>query len=106
MTAARTRNILTSGSVPILPPHVRLVFNEKRASWVVLAPEKILWPDDISVVILKNCDGTRSIGEIAEALSKEFSAPCSEILGDVLEFLQDWSDRLLVRPACGNGGPQ
>ncbi len=102
----RKRIILKADSIPRLPAHVRLVFNEKRDSWVVLAPEKILWPDDISVVILKNCDGTRSIGEIAEALSKEFSAPCSEILADVLEFLQDWSDRLLVRPACGNGAPQ
>lgn len=106
MTAARERIILTSGSVPRLPPHVRLVFNEKRDSWVVLAPEKILWPDDISVLILKNCDGTRSIGEITEALSKEFSAPCSQILGDIMEFLQDWSDRLLIRLACGNGGTQ
>ncbi|WP_421981998.1 pyrroloquinoline quinone biosynthesis peptide chaperone PqqD [Roseibium sp.] len=106
MTVVRKRTILKADSIPRLPAHVRLVFNEKRDSWVVLAPEKILWPDDISVVILKNCDGTRSIGEIAEALSKDFSAPCPEILGDVLEFLQDWSDRLLIRPAGGNGGPQ
>ncbi|WP_306140582.1 pyrroloquinoline quinone biosynthesis peptide chaperone PqqD [Roseibium sp. MMSF_3412] len=104
MTVARKRAILTADSVPILPAHVRLVFNEKRESWVVLAPEKILWPDDISVLILQNCDGARSIGEIARALSKEFSAPSSEILGDILEFLQDWSDRLLIRLAEQSGG--
>lgn len=103
MTAVRKRTILTADSVPVLPAHVRLVFNEKRDSWVVLAPEKILWPDDISVVILQNCDGARSIGEIADTLSKEFSAPLSEIQGDILEFLQDWSDRLLIRRAAQTG---
>ena len=99
MTAVRKRMILTASSVPKLPAHVRLVFNEKRDGWVVLAPEKILWPDEISVLILQNCDGARSIGEISEALSKEFSAPVSEIRDDILEFLQDWSDRLLIRLA-------
>lgn len=103
MTAERERTILTTDSIPVLPAHVRLVFNEKRDSWVVLAPEKILWPDDISVLILQNCDGGSSIGEIAGALSKEFSAPRSEILGDILEFLQDWSDRLLIRLADQTG---
>ncbi|MEM8701117.1 MAG: pyrroloquinoline quinone biosynthesis peptide chaperone PqqD [Pseudomonadota bacterium] len=106
MTARRKRTILTADSVPILPAHVRLVFNQKRDSWVVLAPEKILWPDDISVLILKNCDGVRSIGVIAGSLSEEFSAPCSEILADILEFLQDWSDRLLIRPAGRRGDMQ
>lgn len=104
MTAVRKRTILTADSVPMLPAHVRLVFNEKRESWVVLAPEKILWPDDISVLILQNCDGARTIGEIAGALSREFSAPCQEILRDILEFLQDWSDRLLIRLAEQSGG--
>lgn len=104
MTAVRKRMILTADSVPMLPAHVRLVFNEKRDSWVVLAPEKILWPDDISVLILQNCDGARSIGEIAQTLSQEFSAPRSEIQEDILEFLQDWSDRLLIRLAGQAGG--
>lgn len=103
MTAVRKRMTLTADSVPMLPAHVRLVFNEKRDSWVVLAPEKILWPDDISVLILQHCDGARSIGEIAQTLSKEFSAPVSEIRGDILEFLQDWSDRLLIRLADHTG---
>lgn len=104
MTAVRKRLTLTADSVPKLPAHVRLLFNEKRDSWVVLAPEKILWPDDISVLILQNCDGARSIGEIARTLSQDFNAPLSEIQEDILEFLQDWSDRLLIRLAGQTGG--
>jgi pyrroloquinoline quinone biosynthesis protein D len=97
MTVARLRTILTENSLPFLPPHVRLEFDHIRYAWVVLAPEKVFWPDEISVLILQKCDGTQTIKQIAAALAEDFSAPSEQIQGDILEFLQEWSDRLLVR---------
>ncbi len=83
-------------AVPALPRHVRLQFDDLRQKWVVLSPERVLWPDDISVDILKRCDGSASIAMIAGALAKDYDASEDEVNTDVLEFLQDWSDKRLV----------
>ena len=97
--AARTRYIVDDNSRPALSRHVRLEFNELRGQWVLLAPEKVMWPDDISVDILKRCTGRDTIAEIVAALSKVYDAPAEQIAPDVVAFLQEWSDRLLIR--CG-----
>ena len=62
-----------------------------------MSPEKVFWPDEISVEILKLCDGTRSIGTIADTLAAEYNAPRDVILADVMEFTQEWSDNLLLK---------
>lgn len=93
---ARSRVVLSQTSVPVLPRHVRLVFDKVRQQWAVLSPEKVMWPDEISVAILKKCDGTENIGSISTALAEEYDAPKAEVLSDVQEFLQEWSDRLLI----------
>ncbi len=96
-TTARVRVTLSQDCVPLLPTHVRLKFDEIRQQWAVLAPEKVMWPDEISVEILKRCNGADTIGVIATGLAMEYNAPFQAILSDVLEFLQEWSDRLLIR---------
>ncbi|MCP5081288.1 MAG: pyrroloquinoline quinone biosynthesis peptide chaperone PqqD [Alphaproteobacteria bacterium] len=85
---------------PALPPHVRLQFDGLRQKWVVLAPERVLWPDDVSLDILKLCDGTLTIDQIVERLAKDYGADRSQISTDVLEFLQDWADRRLLAGAA------
>jgi len=59
----------------------------------MLAPERVLQPDDASVEILKACDGSRSIDEISAILAEEYSASIDEIRQDVIEFVQDMADR-------------
>ena len=59
----------------------------------MLAPERVLQPDEVSVAILKNCDGSRSIDEISAVLAEEYSASVEEIRQDVIEFVQDMADR-------------
>lgn len=93
----RRRITLHEKSVPFLPGHVRLMFDNTRQQWAVLAPEKVMWPDDISVEILRKCDRTATTRQIASDLAEEYQAPEAEVYADVLEFLQEWSDRLLVR---------
>ncbi|MEM8688218.1 MAG: pyrroloquinoline quinone biosynthesis peptide chaperone PqqD [Pseudomonadota bacterium] len=83
-------------SYPALPAHVRLQFDEVRQKWVVLAPERVLWPDDVSVDIIKLCDGSRTLNEIVDKLADDYGAPRAEIRADVGEFLQDWADQRLL----------
>lgn len=94
----QTRFQVNEETSPALPGHVRLQFDALREKWVVLAPERVLWPDDVSVDIIKLCDGTLTMGEIVDQLATDYGAERSEISADVLEFLQGWADqRLLVK---------
>ena len=97
MSALRERRVATPASVPFLPRHVRLQFNSVRQAWAVLSPERVFWPDGVSLDILRHCDGSRSITVIVETLAAEYDAPPGEVERDVLDFLQEWSDRQLVR---------
>lgn len=96
-TPKRERVVVTEASRPSLPKHVRLHFDPVRGRNVVLSPEKVFWPDEISIEILKRCDGQRTIGAIADGLAVEYNAPRAVILADVMEFTQEWSDNLLLK---------
>ena len=64
MAALRSRNISVSEtSRPVLPRHAKLKFDETRQVWVILAPERVLAPDEIAVEVLQLCDGVRQPGE-------------------------------------------
>ncbi len=97
IATAPNRAIATEASRPYLPRHVRLRFDPVREKFVVLAPEKLFWPDEVSVAILKQCDGSRDLAAIAGLLAKEYDAPRETILKDVQEFVQEWSDNLLLK---------
>lgn len=87
------RLIITGESIPSLPRHTRLKHDESRGAWVVLAPERVLMPDEIAVEILQRCNGETSVSGIADALAREFAAPVEEIRGDIIEALQDLADK-------------
>jgi len=91
------RPIATCASIPLLPRHVRLHYDQIRGAWALLSPEKVLWPDDISLSILRLCDGKRSIDDISGELAVEYEAEVTEIKADVIAFAQDWSDRMVLR---------
>ncbi len=96
----QTRFQMHTGATPTMPRHVRLQFDQLRQKWVVLAPERVLWPDDVSVDILKLCDGKLTMSEIVDRLAVDYGAERDEINADVTEFLQGWADqRLLVEAA-------
>lgn len=87
------RVIIDGDSVPALPRHIRLKHDETRGAWVLLAPERVLMPDEIAVEILQRCDGEASVNGIAATLAREFAAPVEEIQGDVIDTLQDLADK-------------
>jgi len=75
------------------PPHVKLRFDATRRAWVVLAPERLLLPDEPSVEILQKVDGQTSVDAIVDALAAKFDAPRAEIFADVAMLLQDLTDK-------------
>ena len=93
----RERRLVSEETRPFMPRHVRLHFDPVRQRDVVLSPEKVFWPDEISIEILKLCDGSRTVGAIADKLAAEYNAPRDVILADVMEFVQEWSDNLLLK---------
>jgi pyrroloquinoline quinone biosynthesis protein D len=83
-------------AVPALARGVKLRFDKARDAWVLLAPEKVLMPDQIAVEILKRCDHKASVAEIGDDLAAAFSADRDQVAADVRSFLQDLADKGLL----------
>lgn len=92
-TAPRQRMRVEAGTRPALPRHVRLRFDKARQMWLLLAPERVLTPDDIAVEVLQLCDGDRTISAIAAMLARRYAAPDAQIAADVAAMLQDLADK-------------
>ena len=91
---AATRNISVSEtSRPKLPRHARLKFDETRQVWVILAPERVLAPDEIAVEVLQLCDGVRSVEQMIDQLAVKYTAEREAIATDVIAMLQDLADK-------------
>ena len=91
---AAGRNISVSEtSRPKLPRHAKLKFDETRQVWVILAPERVLAPDEIAVEVLQLCDGQRRVAEILDLLADKYAAPRDAIATDVIAMLQDLADK-------------
>jgi pyrroloquinoline quinone biosynthesis protein D len=94
MTEPRSRRLSVSeASRPVLPRHARLKFDETRQRWVILAPERVLAPDDIAVEVLQLCDGARSVADMIDVLAAKYAAPRADIGADVIVMLQDLADK-------------
>ena len=89
----KERLLLKSETVPVIPNNVRFEFNEVRKEWVLLAPERALYPDPIAIDVLKKCDGKISIQLIGEDLAKKYKAPVEKIIKDIITMLQDLADK-------------
>ncbi|KAA3452092.1 pyrroloquinoline quinone biosynthesis peptide chaperone PqqD [Mesorhizobium sp. SARCC-RB16n] len=97
MMALRERALVSLQSVPSLPKHVRIQYDAVRQAFAVLSPEKIFWPNEISLDILRRCDGQSTVDHIIADLASDYEADRKEVAADVIAFLQEWSDKLLVR---------
>jgi pyrroloquinoline quinone biosynthesis protein D len=91
------RLIVDRETKPYLPTYMKLRHDAGRDRWVLLAPERILSPDQIAVEILKLCDGNRTVEEIAVGLAEQYSAPKEVIMTDVVELLQGLADKGFVK---------
>ena len=98
MSDAPQRLLVTGSSQLRFAPHVKFRHDETRGRWVVLAPERLLLPDDQAVEILKLIDGALSVDGVIDALARRFEAPRDVIAGDVMGMLQDLADKGVLAP--------
>src|SRR5258708_2475954 len=97
---AASRNIsISEASRPVLPRHAKLKFDETRQRWVMLAPERVLAPDEIAVEILQLCDGARSVAQMIDQLAAKYAAERAAIGVDVIAMLHDLADKGLLTEA-------
>jgi pyrroloquinoline quinone biosynthesis protein D len=102
---ARGRTVIESSSVPRLPRGTRFRFDATRQAWVILAPERLMMPDEIAVEVLKLVDGIRPVAAIVDHLAEHFNAPREEILADILVMLQELADDTVLEDARSTGQP-
>jgi pyrroloquinoline quinone biosynthesis protein D len=92
----RQRVMVSAASRPALARGRRLHHDEARGRWVIQAPERVLSPDPIAVEVLKLCDGSRTVAEVAESLATRYTAPKDRIEADIIAMLQDLADKGVV----------
>jgi len=97
MTVLRDRTMVSPEAVPALPKHVRIQYDPVRQAFAVLSPEKVFWPNEISLEILRRCNGRSPVEKIVADLASEYNAPRKDVAADVTAFIQEWSDKLLVK---------
>jgi pyrroloquinoline quinone biosynthesis protein D len=102
---AHGRTVIEPASIPRFPRGTRFRFDATRDAWVILAPERLLMPDQIAVEVLKLVDGARAVTMIAKQLAAQFAAPHDEILADVVTMLQELADDTVLEDARATGQP-
>jgi pyrroloquinoline quinone biosynthesis protein D len=96
-TGQARRVVVSAASKPFLPRHVKLRHDQARGRWIILAPERVFTPDPVAVAVLKLCDGSQTVADLANALSLRYNAPKEQILADVIDMLQDLADKGVVK---------
>jgi coenzyme PQQ biosynthesis protein PqqD len=84
------------GCTPRLPRGVRLKFDETRAEWLLLAPERVIKADAIAAEILKRCNGTLTLEAIVDDLARQYSADRARVDKDVRALLADLAVKRMV----------
>jgi pyrroloquinoline quinone biosynthesis protein D len=87
---------LTAESRPRLLRGVRLKNDQVRKSWVLLAPERYLRLNAISVDILQRCDGAAALSAIVDELSQKYSADRAMVERDVRSLLNGLLEKRML----------
>lgn len=94
MAASRDRLVVSASTVLQLAPHVVFRFDDTRQRWVMMAPERLMLPDEQAVEILQLVDGKAGVGTIVDTLAARYTqAPREVIAKDVTAMLQDLLDK-------------
>lgn len=96
---------LDETSIPAFPRGVKFRFNQAKQQWVILAPERLLVPDETAVEVLKLVDGKVNIASVVDTLSAKFNAPRDLISRDVLAMLQDLAEKAFLIDAARGAPP-
>jgi len=88
---------LTAETVLVRPRWARLRRCEVRNAWLLLVPERVLFPCPTTTDILHRLETPRALGSLAPDLAREYDAPGEAILKDVAELLGDLVEKGYVR---------
>lgn len=87
------RFVVSDQSVLAFAPHIVFRFDDVRKRWIILAPERLMLPDEQAVEILKLLDGKTGVSAIVDSLAARYQAPRELIAKDVTTMLQDLTDK-------------
>jgi len=77
---------------------VRLRHDRERESWTLMAPERVIVLDEIAhQVIVEITESDGLLASVIDRLCQIFDAPREEIASDVIEMLQPFVDKQLLR---------
>ncbi len=79
--------------VPKFATGVRLKYDEVRSCWVLLAPERVMIPDETALEILRRCDGKASLGAIIDELAAGYDADRQVIAEDVCRMVDELAEK-------------
>jgi pyrroloquinoline quinone biosynthesis protein D len=88
---------LTADTVLQRPTWARLKHCDVRDAWLLLVPERVLFPCPTTTDILQRLETPKALGALAAELAEEYDAPADEILGDVIGLLGDLVEKGYVR---------
>jgi coenzyme PQQ biosynthesis protein PqqD len=85
---------LSLTDIPRLRRGVRVGIDPLSDEPILLFPEGVLFLNETAAAVIRRCDGRRSVAELVQVLSEDYSDVAVE---DVLSLLRDLiSQRLLV----------
>jgi pyrroloquinoline quinone biosynthesis protein D len=84
-------------SRPALRPNIKFRPDPVRGGWVVLAPERILTPNEYAADLIRLCDGRRTVADIAAELAELYDAESGTIAADIMPVLQGLADAGVLR---------
>jgi pyrroloquinoline quinone biosynthesis protein E len=91
------RYLIGSQSKPAFERFARLHEDRPRQRFVVLAPERAYEIDAISLAVLREIDGRKTVADVVVKLAAQYGAPTEIVARDVANLLQGLSDKRLLR---------
>jgi coenzyme PQQ biosynthesis protein PqqD len=89
--------LLGDDAVLFLPRGSRLKHCPARDQWVLLVPERVLFPCPTTVDILQRLERPTPFGTIIDDLAREYDAPEAVIRTDIAELITGLLEKGYVR---------
>ena len=88
---------LNAVTVLVRQSWARLKHCDVRDAWLLLVPERVLFPCATTTDILQRLETPKAMGALAADLAAEYDAPADEIFADVVGLLSDLVEKGYVR---------
>lgn len=88
---------LSADTVLVRPHWARLKHCDVRDAWLLLVPERVLFPCPTTTDILQRLEQPKALGALAAELAGEYDAPADLILQDVIGLLGGLVEKGYVR---------